>query len=80
VATKVEITNIGSPATLSGVGGGTFKVKVQITSNPPPKLDPFFGKEVRFKLLYHVTYGFSDGKVTFFKTARDICCPRSRCD
>jgi hypothetical protein len=79
VARELQAKDIDSPA-LNGVGIGTFKLRVLITSNPPPQPDPFLGKEVRFNLLYHVTYGFSNGKVTFFKTTRDICCPRSGCD
>jgi hypothetical protein len=78
VARELRAKDVDPGTALNGVGIGTFKVRVQITSNPPPKPDPFFGKEVRFNLLYHVTYGFSNGKVTFFKTTRDICCPQKR--
>jgi hypothetical protein len=79
VARDLRAINIDAPA-LNGMGIGTFKLKVLIIGNPPPQPDAFLGKEVRFKLLYNVSYGFSNGKVTFFKTTRDICCPRSGCD
>jgi hypothetical protein len=91
VATKTEVKNIDTSPALNGVGGGTFTLKVLITGkpNPPPQADPFLGQEVRFKLLYNVSYGFRNGKVTFFETTREICCPstvrgvrgaRQRCD
>jgi hypothetical protein len=66
---------------LNGLGVGTFKLRFLITGNPnpPPQGDPNPGNEVRFKLLYTVSYRFSNNKVTFFKATPDICCPLSRC-
>jgi hypothetical protein len=66
---------------LNGLGFGTFKLRFLVTGNPnpPPQGDPNPGNEVRFKLLYTVSYKFSNNKVTFFKATPDICCRRSNC-
>jgi hypothetical protein len=78
---RLEIPGSVTTHELNGLGVGTFKLRFLITGNPnpPPQGDPSPGNEVRFKLLYTVSYGFSNNKVTFFKATPDICCPLSRC-
>lgn len=78
---RLEIPGGVETHELNGLGVGTFKLRFLITGNPnpPPQGDPNPGNEVRFKLLYTVSYKFSDNKVTFFKATPDICCRRSGC-
>jgi hypothetical protein len=78
---RLEIPGGVETHELNGLGVGTFKLRFLITGNPnpPPQGDPNPGNEVRFKLLYTVSYRFSNNKVTFFKATRDICCRGSGC-
>jgi hypothetical protein len=78
---RLEIPGGVETHELNGLGVGTFKLRFLITGNPnpPPQGDPNPGNEVRFKLLYTVSYKFSNNKVTFFKATPDICCRRSGC-
>jgi hypothetical protein len=78
---RLEIPGGVETHELNGLGVGTFKLRFLITGNPnpPPQGDPNPGNEVRFKLLYTVSYKFSNNKVTFFKGTPDICCRRSGC-
>lgn len=78
---RLEIPGGVETKELNGLGVGTFKLRFLITGNPnpPPQGDPNPGNEVRFKLLYTVSYKFSNNKVTFFKATPDICCRRSGC-
>jgi hypothetical protein len=78
---RLEIPGGVETKDLNGLGVGTFKLRFLITGNPnpPPQGDPNPGNEVRFKLLYTVSYKFSNNKVTFFKATPDICCRRSGC-
>jgi hypothetical protein len=78
---RLEIPGGVETQELNGLGVGTFKLRFLITGNPnpPPQGDPNPGNEVRFKLLYTVSYKFSNDKVTFFKATPDICCRRSGC-
>jgi hypothetical protein len=78
---RLEIPGGVETHELNGLGVGTFKLRFLITGNPnpPPQGDPNPGNEVRFKLLYTVSYKFSNDKVTFFKATPDICCRRSGC-
>jgi hypothetical protein len=78
---RLEIPGGVETHELNGLGVGTFKLRFLITGNPnpPPQGDPNPGNVVRFKLLYTVSYKFSNNKVTFFKATRDICCRGSGC-
>jgi hypothetical protein len=66
---RLEIPGGVETHELNGLGVGTFRLRFLITGNPnpPPQGDPNPGNEVRFKLLYTVSYKFSDNKVTFFR-------------
>jgi hypothetical protein len=78
---RLEIPGGVETEELNGLGFGRFKLRFLVTGkpNPPPQGDPNPTNEVRFKLLYTVSYRFSNNKVTFFKATPDICCPRSGC-
>jgi hypothetical protein len=81
VAGRVENPGGMKADDLNGLGVGTFKLRFLVTGNPnpPSQGDPNPGNVVSFKLLYTVSYKFSNNKVTFFKATPDICCPKSSC-